>query len=53
MVGKEEGVDTYYQLLLLSKGRVRYFLDWRSDNGDRDADKAMFERMYKTFKPKS
>ena len=53
MVGKEDGVDTYYQLLLLAKGRVGYFLDWRSDNGDRDADKAMFERIYKTFKPKS
>ena len=53
MVGKEDGVDTYYQLLLLSKGRVGYFLDWRSNNGDRDADKALFERIYKTFKPKS
>ena len=53
MVGKEDGVDTYYQLLLLAKGRVGYFLDWRSDNGNRDADKALFERIYKTFKPKS
>jgi hypothetical protein len=53
MVGKEDGADTYYQLLLLAKGRVGYFLDWRSDNDDRDADKALFERIYKTFKPKS
>jgi hypothetical protein len=53
MVGKEDGVDTYYQLLLLAKGRVGYFVDWRSDNGDRDADKALFERMYRSFKPKS
>jgi len=52
MVGKEDGVDTYYQLLLLAKGRVGYFLDWRSDNGDRDADKALFERIYKSFKPR-
>jgi PsbP-like protein len=53
MVGTEDGVETYYQLLLLAKGRVGYFLDWRSDDDDRDADKALFERMYKSFKPKS
>jgi hypothetical protein len=53
MVGKEDGVDTYYQLLLLAKGRVGYWLDWRSDHGNRDTDKALFERIYKTFKPKS
>ena len=53
MMGNVDGVDTYFQLLLLAKGRVGYCLDWRSENGDRDADKAMFERIYKTFKPKS
>ena len=29
MIGNLEGVDTYFQLLLLAKGRVGYFLDWR------------------------
>ena len=28
-------------------------LDWSSEDDDREADKALFERMYKSFKPKS
>ena len=53
MMGKVDGVETYFQLLLVAKGRMEYRLDWRSANGDRDADKALFERIYRSFKPKS
>ena len=53
MTGNLDGVETYFQLLLLAKGRVGYWLDWRSEDDDRGADKALFERMYKSFKPKS
>ena len=53
MTGKVDGLKTYFQVLLLAKGRYEYRLDWQSSDGNRDADKALFERMYKTFKPKS
>ena len=46
MTGNLDGVETYFQLLLLAKGRVGYWLDWSSVD-DRGADKALFERMYK------
>lgn len=38
---------------MLTKGRVGYFIEWQSDDDDRDADKALFERIYKSFKPRS
>ena len=52
MVGKADGVETYFQLLILAKGRVGYFILWQSVDDDRDADKASFERIYRSFKPK-
>ena len=39
--------------LMLPPGRYEYRFDWQSGDGNRDADKALFERIYKTFKPKS
>ena len=53
MTGKVEGLKTYFQVLLLAKGRYEYRFDWQSGDGNRDADKALFQRIYKTFKPKS
>ena len=53
MTGKLDGLETYFQLLLLAKGGTEYRLDWSSPDGDRDGDKALFERMYKSFKPRS
>lgn len=53
MAGVEDGVETYYQLLLLAKGRVGYHIEWTSADDDRDADKALFERIYRSFKPRS
>ena len=53
MTGKVDGLETYFQVLLVAKGRMEYRFDWESPDGDRDADKALFERMYKSFKPKS
>ena len=53
MTGNVDGVETYFQVLLVAKGRMEYRLDWQSPDGDHEADKALFERMYKSFKPKS
>ena len=53
MAGKVDGLKTYFQVLLVAKGAMEYRLDWQSGDGNRDADKALFERMYKSFKPKS
>ena len=50
--GTDDGVKTYFQLLLLAKGRVGYFLEWRSPEDDRKADQALFAKIYKTFKPR-
>jgi PsbP-like protein len=51
--GYDEGLETYFQLLLVAKGRVGYFIEWQSVDDDRKADQAFFERIYKSFKPKS
>ena len=53
MTGNVDGIETYFQVLLVAKGRMEYRLDWQSPDDDHDADKALFERMYKSFKPKS
>ena len=53
MTGDVDGIESYFQVLLVAKGRMEYCLDWRSEDGDQDADKALFERIYKSFKPKS
>ena len=53
MTGNVDGVETYFQVLLVAKGRMEYRLDWQSPDDDQDADKALFERIYKSFKPKS
>ena len=50
MTGNEEGLETYFQLLLLAKGRTGYFVDWRSMDDNREADTALFERIYTSFK---
>jgi hypothetical protein len=53
MTGYNDGLETYFQLLMLTKGRVGYFIEMQTVDDDRDADKALFERIYKSFKPKS
>ena len=53
MTGKVDGLKTYFQVLLVAKGRMEYRFDWESPDDDRDADKALFEHMYKSFKPRS
>jgi len=53
MTGQVDDVETYFQVLLVANGRMEYRLDWQSPDGDHDADKALFERMYKSFRPKS
>ena len=53
MTGYNEGLETYFQLLMLTKGRVGYFLEMQTVDDSRDEDKTLFERIYKTFKPRS
>jgi hypothetical protein len=51
--GTDSGRSIYIQELILTKGKAAYFIDMFSDRGHATADKALFKRIYKTFKPKS
>ena len=51
--GSENGRKLYIQHLILGKGKVAYFVDMFTDRGDATADKALFKKIYSTFKPKS
>jgi hypothetical protein len=51
--GTDDGQNLYFQVLILGKGRVAYFVEWLSLDDDRKADQAMFKKIYKTFKPRS
>lgn len=52
-LGRGPGCASQRSPTMLTKGRVGYFIEWQSDDDDRDADKALFERIYKSFKPRS
>ena len=51
--GVDNGRKIYIQELILAKGKAAYFIDMFSDRGKATADKALFKKIYKTFKPKS
>ena len=50
--GTDNGRAVHIQELILAKGKVAYFIDMFSDQGQAKADKALFKSIYKTFKPK-
>jgi hypothetical protein len=52
-LGSDNGRKIYIQLALVAKGHVGYFITWYSDQGNAKADKALFLRILKTFKPTS
>ncbi len=53
LAGYENATNTYFQLLLVGKNRIGYFVEWRSIDDDRAADDALFEQIYTTFRPRT
>jgi hypothetical protein len=51
--GSWSGRKVYIQHLILAKGKVGYIVDMFSDQGAAVADKALFKKIYNTFRPKS
>jgi hypothetical protein len=49
--GTDDGRILLFQHIILAKGRVAYFLDMVGDNADANADKALFKKMYLTWRP--
>ena len=50
--GTDEGVKATFQHIIVGKGRVGYFLDMIGDVTTTAADKALFKRMYLTWRPR-
>ena len=51
--GSDNGRKLYIQHLILAKGKVGYIVEMFSDQGAAAADKALFKKIYKTFRPRS
>lgn len=51
--GSDNGRKLYIQHLILAKGKVGYIVEMFSDQGAASADKALFKKIYKTFRPRS
>jgi hypothetical protein len=51
--GRDDGRKIYIQHLVIAKGRVGYIIEMFSDRGSAKPDKALFKKIYKTFKPRS
>ncbi len=49
--GTDDGRKVLIQHLILAKGRVGYVLDMYSDLGPTVADRALFKKIYKTWRP--
>jgi len=50
--GTDQGVKATFQHIIVGKGRVGYFLDMIGDFTTTAADKALFKRMYLTWRPR-
>jgi hypothetical protein len=51
--GVNHGRKLYMQVLIIKRGAVAYFIEMFSDPGTEAADRKLFWRMYKTFRPRS
>ena len=51
--GSDNGRKLYIQHLILAKGKVGYIVEMFSDQGAAAADKALFKKIYKNFRPRS
>jgi hypothetical protein len=51
--GKDDGRKIYIQHLILTKGHAGYIIEMFSDRGNAKADRALFKKIYKSFRPKS
>ena len=49
--GLDDGFMMQFQVLILARGRVAYFISMDGFFGAGKADKALFKKMYSTFKP--
>lgn len=49
--GSHAGLTMLYQHILIAKGHVGYSLDLEGDYATATADKALFNTIYKTFRP--
>ncbi len=49
--GVDDGLNTYFQLLLVARDRVGYFVEMRSVDDDHEADSALFRTIYESFEP--
>ena len=49
--GTDDGRTIFFQHLILAKGRVAYFLDMYGKNEAAVADRALFKRIYTTWRP--
>jgi hypothetical protein len=49
--GKRSGVNLIIKRIILAKGNVGYFLSMNGEAATADADKALFKKMYRTFRP--
>jgi hypothetical protein len=47
----QDGRKIYIQELILAKGKAGYFIDMFSDRGNAAKDKALFKKIYRTWKP--
>jgi hypothetical protein len=48
----DSGRKVYIQVIILARGRVGYFIDMWTDRGTEAADRALFKKIYKTWKAK-
>jgi hypothetical protein len=51
--GVSDGRKLYLQIIVIKRGAVGYFIEMFSDRGNEAADRKLFYRMYKSFKPTS
>jgi hypothetical protein len=51
--GVSDGRKLYLQIIIIKRGAVAYFIEMFSDIGNEAADRKLFYRMYKSFKPTS
>ena len=47
-----DGRKMYVQIVMVGKGRAGYFIEMWTDRGNEKADRALFKKIYSTWRPK-